>query len=68
MDAEIEGELARMCLRRYKMTPLTMLHVLLAPLDGQVIQATTDEDGNFIFTVRSSTFSPVLDGQEIPYA
>ena len=67
MDAEIEGELARMKVRRFKIQPSFLLFGMSAPRDGQIVQATVDADGNFIFTVRSNTFSPVADGEEIPF-
>jgi hypothetical protein len=38
-----------------------------APADSEVIQASTDDNGIFVFVIRNESWSPYPEGQPIPF-
>lgn len=63
----LDDATAQRKVRIFKLCPGQILDACGAPPDSVIVQATADENGIFVFTIRNEAWSPVPAGEPIPY-
>lgn len=58
---------AKRRVRIFKLCPSQILDACGAPPDSEIVEATTDENGIFVFTIRNQAWSPYPAAEPIPY-